>query len=410
MKISKCFEPHNSIGKEEMRAVKSVMRSGELSRFLGSKHPDFNGGKKIQEFEEKWASYFETNHALSVNSATSGLIAALGAIGIEPGDEVITSPWTMSATAMAILHWNAIPIFADIDPETFCISAKSIDSKITPRTKVILAVDVFGQSCEMIEIMNLAARYKLKVISDTSQAPGALYQNKFAGTIADIGVFSLNYHKHIHTGEGGVVVTNNSDVAERIRLIRNHGESVIETDNSINLVNIVGYNFRMGEIEAAIGIEQLKKLKSIVNQRQENASQFNQILMDLPGVVTPKVPEENTHAYYVYPLKIVKDKMRVNKFVLAEELKKNGILGISTKYQNLHLLPIFQKKIAYGSAGFPWTLETVKTDYSKGLCPIAEELQDISYLGFYMGGYALNGQTSRKIANSMATVLAKYVQ
>ena len=410
MNINKCFEPHNSIGKKEMRAVKSVMRSGELSRFLGSKHPDFNGGKKIQEFEEKWASYFETNHALSVNSATSGLIAALGAIGIEPGDEVITSPWTMSATAMAILHWNAIPIFADIDPDTFCISATSIASKITPRTKAILAVDIFGQSCEMIEIMNLATRYKLRVISDTSQAPGALYQNKFAGTIADIGVFSLNYHKHIHTGEGGMVVTNNSDLAERIRLIRNHGESVIETDNSKNLINIVGYNFRMGEIEAAIGIEQLKKLKSIVNQRQENASEFNQILTDLPGIVIPKVPQENTHAYYVYPLKIVKDKIRVNKFILAEELKKNGILGISTKYQNLHLLPIFQQKIAYGSTGFPWTLETVKTDYSKGLCPIAEELQEVSYLGFYMGGYALNGQTSRKIANSMATVLAKYVK
>jgi len=409
MNIRKYFVPHNSIGKQEQRAVKSVMRSGELSRFLGTKHPDFNGGKKIQEFEEKWASYFETNHALSVNSATSGLIAALGAVGIEPGDEVITSPWTMSATAMAILHWNAIPIFADIDPETFCISPTSIASKITPRTKAIISVDVFGQSCEMFKIMNLAANYKLKVISDTSQAPGARYQNKFAGTIADIGVFSLNYHKHIHTGEGGMLVTNNSDLAERIKLIRNHGESVIETDDSKNLINIVGYNFRMGEIEAAIGIEQLKKLKSIVTQRQENASEFNQILTELPGIVTPKVPQENTHAYYIYPLKVVKDKIKANKFILAEELKRNGILGISTKYQNLHLLPIFQHKIAYGSAGFPWTLETVKTEYSKGLCPIAEELQDTSYLGFYMGGYALNGKNSRKIANSMAAVFAKYV-
>ena len=166
----------------------------------------------------------------------------------------------------------------------------------------------------------------------------------------------------------------------------------------------------MGEIEAAICIEQLKKLKNIVNQRQENASEFNQILTDLPGIVTPKVPQENTHAYYVYPLKVVNHKMRANKFILADELKKNGILGISTKYQNLHLLPIFQHKIAYGSAGFPWTLETVKTEYSKGSCPIAEELQDTSYLGFYMGGYALNGKSSRKIANSMATVFAKFVQ
>ena len=240
MNLDKCFKPYNSIGKPEIKAANSVLKTGELSRFLGTRHPDFNGGKKVQKFESDWAMFFGTNFAISVNSATSGLIAALGSIGVAPGDEVITSPWTMSATATSIVHWNAIPIFADIDPNSFCISANTIASKITAKTKAIIAVDIFGQSCEMSEIMKLAKKHNLKVISDTSQAPGAMYHNKYAGTLADIGVYSLNYHKHIHTGEGGMVVTQDSELAERIKLIRNHAEAVVESEDPQKLVNMIG--------------------------------------------------------------------------------------------------------------------------------------------------------------------------
>ncbi len=407
-KISKYFKPHNSIGREEAAAVRSVMRTGELSKFLGSIHPNFLGGKKIREFETEWENYFQVKYAISVNSATSGLIAALGAIGIEPGDEVITTPWTMSATATSIIHWCAIPIFADIDRETFCISPESIESRITSRTKAIIAVDIFGQSCDMDKIMQIARKHKLKVISDTSQAPGATYKASFAGTVADIGVYSLNYHKHIHTGEGGMVVTNDQEIAEKVRLIRNHAEAVIGSGDKEKLVNMIGYNFRMGEIEAAIGIEQLKKLKKIVNKRQESVNCLNNEISQTEGLSIPYVPNYNTHSYYVYPLRIDPAKFTTDKFAIAEKLISMGIQGVSTSYQNLHLLPIFQEKIAYGRNGFPWSITGKPINYSKGICPNAEDLQDKSYIGFYIGGFDLSVRGVKKIAQEMSLVFKSF--
>jgi perosamine synthetase len=402
--LSAYFKPHNPIGRREIAAVKSVVKTGELSKFIGAKHPNFLGGTKVQEFENNWKNSFAVNHAISVNSATSGLIAALGSVGIEPGDEVITTPWTMSATATSIVHWCAIPVFADIDPRTFCISPDSIESKITSKTKAIIAVDIFGQSCDMNKIMEIAHEYNLKVISDTSQAPGATYNDLLAGTIADIGVYSLNYHKHIHTGEGGMVVTNDHEIAEKVRLIRNHAEAVIEYESKEKLANMIGYNFRMGEMEAAIGVEQLKKLKSIVEKRQELAIYLNEEISRVDGVSTPYVPISNTHSYYVYPLVIDSGKFRVNKLEISEKLKSRGIQGISPQYQNLHLLPIFQKKIAYGIGGFPWTTYNNSVDYSKGICPNAEELQDKTYIGFNIGGFEISVRGVKKIAKEFVSV------
>ena len=155
-------------------------------------------------------------------------MTAIGALDIEPGDEIIVPTWTMCASATAILHWNAIPVFADIDPENFCISPSSIESNISPFTKAIMAVDIFGQSADIDQIMSIAKKHNLKVISDTAQSPGAIYKNKLAGTLSHIGGYSLNYHKHIHTGEGGVLVTNDDNLANRMRLIRNHGEAAIQ--------------------------------------------------------------------------------------------------------------------------------------------------------------------------------------
>jgi dTDP-4-amino-4,6-dideoxygalactose transaminase len=164
----------------------------------------------------------------------------------------------------------------------------------------------------------------------------------------------------------------------------------------------------MGEIEAAIGIEQLKKLNSVVSQRQESAHEFNSILSEIPGIEIPKISDGKTHAYYIYPMKFQGKVSAKDKFALAEELRINGVLGISTKYQNLHLLPMFQHKIAYGSHGFPWTLESEETNYSKGLCPVAEDMQDHTYLGFYMGGYALSKKSSRKISRKIAEVASEF--
>ena len=189
--IPNVFAKYNPIGKEELAAARQVIQSGVLSQFIGAWHEDFYGGPKVREFEKAAADYFRVKHAVTVNSWTSGLVAAVGAIGIEPGDEVITTPWTMSATAAAILHWNGIPVFADIDEQTFNLDPKSIEKNISPYTRAIIVADIFGQSADMDRIMKLAERHNLKVISDTAQAPGALYKGRYAGTCAHVGGYSL---------------------------------------------------------------------------------------------------------------------------------------------------------------------------------------------------------------------------
>lgn len=382
------FTIYNSIGKEEREAVDEVMRSGVLSKFLGCWHEDFYGGPKVQAFERYCESYFGVKHAITVNSWTSGLITALGAIDLEPGDEVIVSPWTMSASATSILHWNAIPVFADIEKETFNIDPNSIKKNITRYTKAIMAVDIFGHSADMDALFNIAEEYDLKIISDTAQSPGAYYKGKFAGTMADIGGFSLNYHKHIHTGEGGVLVTNDDSLAERMQLIRNHAEAVVGDKGVSKINNMLGYNFRLGEIECAIGLEQLKKLESQVNSRQIAAEKLNEGLENLSGLTTPIVKEGCTHAYYLYSMIFDSSIAGADRKSVAAALLAEGV-PVSTYYQNLHLLPLYQKKIGYGSKGFPWTSDIChrNVSYEKGICPVAEKMNDECCLSIPMCVY-----------------------
>ena len=377
---------YNPIGREETEAAKKVVESGVLSRFLGCWGTDFYGGEKVQEFERACEDYFGVKHAITVNSWTSGLIAAVGAIGIEPGDEVIVSPWTMCASATAILHWNAIPVFADIEAETFCLDPVSVEKNITEYTRAIIAVDIFGHSVNIDALREIADRHKLKIICDTAQAPGAMVNGKYAGTLADIGGYSLNYHKHIHTGEGGVIVTDNDDLAERMRLIRNHAEAVVADKGVTNLTNMIGYNFRLGEIECAIGLEQLKKLEKLVRSRQMASERLTDGLNKLDGLRLPIVKENHTHVYYIYPMILDIEKLGVPREMILKALEAEGVTGLAPGYVNLHLLPMFQKKIAYGSKGFPWTSEICRRDisYKKGICPVAEELHQSSYLGFEM--------------------------
>jgi perosamine synthetase len=380
------FRRYNPIGSEEAEAAKRVIDSGILSRFLGSWHEDFYGGPKVREFERACERFFGAKYAVTVNSCTSGLIAAVGAIGIEPGDEVIVSPWTMSASATAILHWNAIPVFADIEAETFTLDPKSVEANITPYTKAILAVDIFGHSADMDALRAIASRHGLKLISDSAQAPGALYKGRHAGTLADVGAYSLNYHKHIHTGEGGILVTDDDRLAERMRLIRNHAESVVGDKGERNLANMVGYNFRLGEIECAIGIEQLKKLDRLVATRQRAAERLTRGLEGLPGLRTPVAKPDCTHVYYVYPMLLDAAALGVSRDRIFQALTAEGVEGLGSRYVNVHLLPMYQHKTAYGSKGFPWRSDICRrdVDYSRGICPVAEELNDSSYLGYLM--------------------------
>jgi perosamine synthetase len=387
------FKRYNPLGEEEVIAAKAVIESGVLSQFLGAWHEDFYGGPKVREFERRCAEYFGVRHAVTVNSWTSGLVAAVGAIGIEPGDEVIVTPWTMSASATAIMHWNAIPVFADIDPETFNLCPKSVEKNITPYTKAIMVADIFGQSADMSELMELAERYGLKVISDTAQAPGAMYKGKYAGTLAHVGGYSLNYHKHIHTGEGGILVTNDDRIAERLQLIRNHAEVVVGDKGVTDISNMIGHNFRLGEIECAMGIEQLKKLEGFVKSRQALADRLSAGLQGLRGLRTPVVKSDRTHVYYVYPLVLDLDELKVSRDMIHAALQAEGV-AVSKRYQNIHLLPMYQEKIAYGTNGFPWTNEICRRNvsYKKGICPVAETMNNLTYMGFGMCVYDLEDE------------------
>lgn len=382
--IREPFPPYRSLGAEESEAAARVLRSGVLSAYIGAPGAGFMGGPEVRALEADAARYFGMRHAIAVNSWTSGLIAAVGAIGTEPGDEIIVTPWTMAASATAIVHWNAVPVFADIDPATFNIDPAAVERAITSRTRAIMAVDIFGQSADMDRLRAIADRHGLRLLSDTAQAPGAKYKDRYAGTMADIGGYSLNYHKHIHCGEGGILVTDDDRYAQRLRLIRNHGEAVIDSDDPAELANIIGYNFRLGEIESAIAREQLRKLADKVEKRQQAAKRFADGLAALPGLVLPRISSGCTHVFYLFGMRLELDRLGVERRPILDALRAEGVTGLGTGYQNIHRLPMFTHGIAYGTKGFPWRGPGVgeAARSSTQSCPVAERLHDREF--FYI--------------------------
>ena len=389
--IQDAFPPYRSLGEEEIEAANRVLRSGVLSAFIGASGPGFHGGPEVQALEREAAKRFGVRHVVSVNSWTSGLVAAVGAIGIEPGDEVIVTPWTMVATATAILHWNGIPVFADIDPHTFNLDPAKAEAAITHRTRAILSADIFGQSADIPALRAIADRHNLHLLTDTAQAPGALLAGRSAGTSGDIGGFSLNYHKHIHCGEGGLLVTDDDHLAERLQLIRNHGEAVIQSDDPEELANILGHNFRLGEIEAAIARAQLHKLPRLVASRQRAAERLRAGLKDLPGLQLPDLADQATHVYYVFGMILNPEQLGKARNWIADALRAEGVTGLLVGYQCIHLNPLFRHRIAYGTGGFPWKgLARGKSSvtYGPGLCPVAEDLHQRTFLGLNLCAHA----------------------
>lgn len=404
---SRPFPEYRTIGAEEKVAVTEVMDSGVLSAFLGTWSPEFLGGPRVRRLEEQWASYFKVAHAVSMNSATSGLYAALGAAGVGPGDEVIVSPYTMSASAAGPLLYNAIPVFADIEPETFCLSADSIRAVLTPRTKAIVVVDIFGHPAPMDAIMALASEHGLTVIEDAAQAPGARMSGRYAGTLGHIGVFSLNYHKHIHCGEGSLVVTDDDRLAERLQLIRNHAEVVLQRKGDDDLSNMLGFNYRMTEIEAAIAGEQLKKLQPLLDARIKRCEQLGELLSNLPGLSTPAVRDDCVHAYYLYVLRYDAAATGVSRTRVAEALKAEGVPVAEGYVEPIYLQPLYQKRRLYGGTGSPWTDPAYggSVRYDKGICPVTERMHydEVLYTG------AVHAQTEPADIEDMAEAFHKVI-
>ncbi|KAF5041337.1 UDP-4-amino-4-deoxy-L-arabinose--oxoglutarate aminotransferase [anaerobic digester metagenome] len=382
------FPAYEVIGEEEKAAVARVLDTGVLSRYLGCWHDDFYGGPEVRAFEEEWAAYFGVKHAIAVNSCTSGLYAAVGAIGTEPGEEIVVPPYTMAATATAPLVYGAVPVFADIEPDCFCIDPAAVEAAITPRTRAIMAVDLFGQPYDADAVNAVARKHGLRVIEDAAQAPGATHGKRHAGGLADIGVYSLNYHKHIHTGEGGVVATNDDALAEKVRLIRNHAEAVVEDKGVTDLVNMVGFNYRLTEPQAAIGRCQLRKLGPLLERRQANCAFLAERLAAIPAIVPPQVRQGCGHAFYVHACLFREDVAGVSRdrfmdAVRAElaptALRETEGVNIGCGYvKPLYLQPLFQKRIAFGSRGYPFAKPWYEGEvrYDKGICPVVERLHE----------------------------------
>lgn len=377
----KPYPPHITTGVEEKKAVLRVLDKGILSDFEGANNQWFLGGEEVRAFEKEWAAYFKVKYAVSFNSATSGLMAAVGAAGIGPGDEVITTPWTMAATAAAILVNNAIPVFCDIEPDTFCLSADALEKKITPRTRAIMAVHIYGHPAQMDRITAIAKKYSLVVIEDAAQSPGIKYKGKFTGAIGDMGVFSLNCHKIIQTGEGGMVVTNDNELALRLRLIRNHAEAVIATGMKVKSpVNMIGWNYRMNEIEAAIGREQLKKLNLLLRQRGELVSYLSGKLKKYDFLITPTLRDGCGHSFYRYVLRLNPRVIKIPAEKIVKALNAEG-MDFYAGYIPLNLYPIYQAQIGFGNKGCPFKCPWYgqKLDYSLKTLPNVRSAMESSF-------------------------------
>ncbi len=396
--------PYRSLGDAERRAVVEVVDSGCLSGFYGSPGEEFFGGPKVRAFEQAWREAYGVAHAVTVNSATSGLIAAMGAVGVTPGDEVIVPVTSMSATAVACLFYGGIPVFADIEDSTFCASPETIAAQITPRTRAIVVTNLFGHPAELAALRALADRRGIYLVEDSAQAPLAFEGERRAGTVGHIGIYSLNYHKHIHTGEGGVCVTADPDLAKRLELIRNHAENGAVWRGIDDLVNMVGMNLRMTELEAAIGIEQLRGIDGHVGTRERIAKHLSAVAGELEGLTPPVVREGCRHNYYCWTMRIDAHGLGVSRDLFAKALAAEGFPNFVGYVAPLHRLPMFRKRRAIGRDGFPFNL--TNRSYADGMCPVGERLHAEDLILFEPCAWAIDDSTLDALGDALRKVHA----
>jgi dTDP-4-amino-4,6-dideoxygalactose transaminase len=351
-------------GEEEAQAVLEVMRKGPLTNALGQ-------GPKVLEFEKNYAKFAGVKHAVAVNNGTAALNAALLAVGIKHGDEVIVPSFTFVATAESVVFAGAKPVFADINPETYTLSPEDAEKAVTSKTKAILPVDLYGHSADMKPIREIAEKHGLALIEDAAQAHGTTYQGKPAGSFSDATCWSLYASKNMTTGEGGMVTTNDDKIDDTLRLIRNHGERA--KYSSV----LMGNNYRMPEVEAAIGIVQLGKLPSFVAKRRQNAQQLSKMLAKSKRLKLPTETEANQHSWYLYTVKLV-DGTEEERNLILKELKQKEI-GAEAYYVNpVHTMEFYRNN--FGSRKLPETEKAANQVFSLPVHPNVTSEQ-IDYIG-----------------------------
>ncbi|RLE58933.1 MAG: DegT/DnrJ/EryC1/StrS aminotransferase [Thermoprotei archaeon] len=345
---------------EEKKLVLSVLESGKVSSIAG---------KMTRTFEQKFSEYIGTRYALAVSNGTAALHTAIAALGIGAGDEVITTPFSFIATATSILHNNAVPVFADIDLDTFNMDPETIPDKITDRTKAILVVHLAGHPAEMDKIIGIAREYGLKIIEDCAQAIGTEYRGRKVGTFGEIAAFSFYQSKNMTTGEGGMVVTNNDDIYEKARLFINHGQ--VERYLHVSL----GWNYRMTELQAALGLGQLSRIDELNSNREKIAKVYSEELSELDGdlLKLPRAKPYVKHTWHIYQVLLYTEKLKVDRDYIVKALKAENILVTVAYPRTIYENPLFQKLDAYGK-GCPWKCPFQRENlaYGKGLAPRAE--------------------------------------
>lgn len=338
------------IDEDDIRAVTDVLRSDWVTT-----------GPKVGEFEEAFAAWVGAEDAVTFTSGTAALHAAAFATGIEPGDEVVTTPMTFAATANCVLYQGGRPVFADVHAETLNIDPEKVASRITPRTKALVPVDFAGQPCALAALREIAGRRGLLVIEDACHALGAEDGGRRIGGISDLTVFSLHPVKHITTGEGGVVTTNDGALADRLRRFRNHGITADFKERErigswFYEVTDLGFNYRLTDIQCALGLSQLRKLPGWLVRRREIAAQYDAAFAGLEAVRPLEVRPGVSHAYHLYVVRLDLDRLRVDRARIFAALRAEGI-GVNVHYIPVHLHPLYRARLGTGP----------------GLCPVAEQ-------------------------------------
>ena len=354
-----------NLGEEELRLVKEVIDSGKLFKY---------GGTKVKELEKRFAEHFGMRHAIAATSGTAALHAALASTKINPGSEVITTPITDMGTVIPIIAQNSIPIFADVDPETFNIDPVDVEKKITDKTYAIMAVHVLGQPCEIDRIVEIAGKHDLFVIEDCAEAFLAEYKGKRVGTIGDLGVFSFQQSKHMTTGDGGIVITDDEKLARNASFFTDKGwdRSVSGPRSYVSF----GLNYRMNELTGAVALAQFEKLEDVVGKRRKVASWLNRQIEGVKGISLPKIIDGAKHTYWFYPIMVDTAQLGISNEEFAGALNYEGISAGTWIGKPLYLGPIFLQKRMYGNSGCPFDCPHYNREikYGQGLCPNAEKV------------------------------------